>query len=289
VLLLVPAGDGPADAAAVPAWIAAVPGAPVSSEQGFPAVVFDKEHPVWRDLRDERGQVLLRNLRIARCLPLTVTGEARALLGLEDGRTLLGALRLGHGSVYASGLAFDPAWSTLPLKGGFLALAQSMALTHPPVETNVVPLVAGQRIPRSADLQGVAEVTYVKGAPIAWKGPVGALPVLPRAGVYAVEAGDVLKYVSVRAADRENREEYITDPQVPLLGNASHTVVPFEGASAMLARIARLREGVETYLPLLLAALAAIALEGFVANPKPRSKSAPPASRSAAGGEGEPQ
>lgn len=274
VLLIALNGVEPVDAGAVPEWIAAAPGALVSDESGLSAVVFEKEDRLWQDLRDDQGEVLLRNVRIRRCEPLTLSDGARALLGLEDGRPLLSVTPLRYGSVYACGLAFSAEWSTLPLKGGFLALAQSMALTHPPIGTNVVSLVAGQRIPESADLEGVAEVTVVKGAPIAWKGPVGALPVLPRAGVYALQAGDVLKYVAVRADDHEDREQYVTDPRVPLLGSVSHTVIPFEGASSMLARITRLREGLDMFLPLLLAALVAVVLEGFVANPKPRTHAA---------------
>ena len=80
---------------------------------------------------------------VARCQALQQAGAA--LMGLEDGRPLLSVHALGSGAIVLSGLAFDPDWSNLPLKGGFLALAQSMALLRLATPTGVESMVAGNR------------------------------------------------------------------------------------------------------------------------------------------------
>ena len=92
--------------------------------------MLDKASAIFDDLRDEKGDVALRNVKVFRFLPLRLPAQAAPLLGLEDGRIVLASQKVGQGLLLASGLAFDPAWSTLPLKPAFVALAQGMALNR---------------------------------------------------------------------------------------------------------------------------------------------------------------
>lgn len=237
--------------------------------EGAPALVFQKGAALFDDLRDEKGEVALRNVRVFRFAPLTVNPNATALLGLEDGRPLLTEERLGNGRVFASAVGFDAQWSTLPLKGGFLALAQSMALIGDEPSNTVTRLVAGERV---AGLGG-NEPTHIRsltGSPLDWKGKAAEAPVFPRAGVYAVEVNGQVNYVSVRASEKEGRWQYVSGSAVPALGGLAHSVRLYTSPETLAAEFRTISRGVDLYLPLFLAALVALVTEGWLANQPPK-------------------
>jgi hypothetical protein len=266
-LIIVP-GQGPG--ASAPAWVGCLPEQAEGHPEGLPLIVFQKSASVFDDLRDAKGDVSLRNIRAFRLSSLQTTGEATGLVGLEDGRVVLAQRRWGKGTVFASGVAFDSSASTLVLKSGFLALSQSMALTATEGAEASLSLVAGERVILPGTESGLVHIRSLVGGALDWKGESSKLPVLPRAGVYAVEAGGQTHHVVVRSAAAEGRSKFIGDGNVPALVGLKYVVRPLEDLASFVKDAQRTGSGLDFYLPLLLLALAALLVEGWLANLPPR-------------------
>jgi len=274
--LIVPATAGGGYFGSPPDWVASPPGFGQSVSNGLALTVLDRTHPIFNDLREANGGVALRNVKVFRFCPLAAATNAAPLLGLEDGRALLTEQKIGRGRLFACGLAFDSAWSTLTLKPAFLALAQNLVLTPGGGAANVTPLVAGEplRLPLTAD--PVVEVQSLGGGPLDWKGKLSQLTTLPRAGVYAVRSETETSYVTVRSADKEGRQQFITDRSLPALGALAYAVKPFNGGDSLVSEFKRLEKSLDLSPLLLLLALLALAAEGWLANPVPqKSRTAP--------------
>ncbi len=250
--------------------VGAAPGPQETSDAGAPLLAFQRDAALFSDLRDAKGDVVLRNLRAFQFQPLRLAGPTTALFGLEDGRALLAESRLGNGTVFTSGLAFDTAWSTLPLKGGFLALAQGLALAGGDALEAFLSVTAGDR--PLALLRGPEPIAIqtVAGSPLEWNGAAANLPVFPRSGVYAVRVGTNTTYVSVRSSDQEAQRQFITGGRVPALGSLRATVEDFTDVATLAAQARRTQTAMELFLPLLLLTMLCLALEGWLANPPPR-------------------
>ena len=257
-------------------WLGAVPEAMVEAQQGFPVLAFQKGAAVFGELKDERGDIFLRNLRAFKFHPLKLEEKTLALFGLEDGRVFLAERQLGKGLVFTCGLGLDPTWSTLPLKGGFLALAQSMALLGGDAGAeNLVSLTAGDKlltVPPGATNLHLQSIT---GNLLDWKGEPNKRPIFPLAGVYAADFGGQSIYASVRASAREGEAQFVKGESVPALGTVAHVVRTFDNADAILAEVRKLSRAVDFFLPALLLGFLCLMAEGFLANPRPL-KAAPP-------------
>jgi hypothetical protein len=197
---------------------------------------------------------------------------------LEDGTIVLAAQSVGQGMLLASGLAFDPAWSTLPLKPAFVALAQGMALNHAGAPESIASLVAGEPL---AGMPGGAETLAVQslgGSPLDWKGLAGQFATFPRVGVYALRMGRQTNWVAVRSSEKEGRRKFIAGGTVAALGNLPYAVDSLSGSAGARPDFRRQERSLDLSLPLLLLAFASLALEGWLANPpamKPRPAAAP--------------
>lgn len=269
-LLVVPSAD--AGVAATPSveWIGVTPTPPEKNEQGSPLLAFKKESPIFSDLRNEKGEVMLRNIKAFKFQPLRLPEQTTALFGLEDGRALLAEKRMGRGTVFVSGLAFDSAWTTLPLKAGFLALAQSMALSGGEAMDALLNVTAGDKALALVRGNDLISIQAVAGSPLDWKGEPANLPVFPRSGVYVARTGTNTAYVSVRGADREGQRAFITGDRIPALGSLSATVREFSDVETIAAQARKTQVAMELFLPLLLLAMLCLAAEGYLANPLPR-------------------
>jgi hypothetical protein len=240
--------------------------------------VLDKAGAIFDDLRDDKGEVALRNVKVFRFLPLRLSAQAAPLLGLEDGSVVLAAENVGRGLLLACGLAFDPAWSTLPLKPAFVALAQGMALNHAGTPESTASLVAGEPL---AAIPGGAETLAVQslgGSPLDWKGPAGQFATFPRVGVYSLRAGRETRWVAVRSSEKEGLRKFIAGGTVPALGNLPYSVDSISASAGARPDFRRQARSLDLSLPLLLLAFGCLALEGWLANPpsmKPRL-AAPP-------------
>jgi hypothetical protein len=267
--LLLPSPGGLAGGGTKPDWPAIAPESLRGSSNGLALAVLDKANAIFDDLRDEKGEVALRNVKVFRFLPLRVPAQAVPILGLEDGTVVLASQTVGRGLLLAGGLAFDPAWSTLPLKPAFVALAQGMVLNHAGAPENITSLVAGEPL---TGLSGGAEPLTVQslgGSPLDWKGQAGQFTTFPRVGVYALRQGRETRWVAVRSSEKEGRRKFISGDTLPALGNLAYSVDTTSGSASVRSKFRRQERSVDFSLPLLLLAFACLALEGWLANPPP--------------------
>ena len=268
-LLVVPALTATA-AVRAPAWLGVTCAALETQPKGAPVMIFRNNSASLADLRDENGQVTLRAIKAFKFQPLHPVNDQDAVFGLDDGRALFVEHPVGKGVIFASGLAFEPNWTTLPLKGAFLAIAQGMALTHAATADNTLAIVAGERLLGTSDEP--AEIKSLAGSPLDWRGTTGHLPVLPRAGIYTCTTGATTRYLAVRSSDKEGRPRFVTGNQVPLLTGVPHTVRDFTDLTTFLRQATRINRGLDLFLPLLLAAILMVLLEAWFANPARRTK-----------------
>ena len=268
-LLVVPPPTTSAEIPTTPPWLSIAPEGLRSVSNGLTLTVLDKANAMFADLRDEKGEVLLKNLKAFKFQPLRLGSTNTPVLGLEDGRVVFAEQRVGKGLVLASGLAFDANWSTLPLKPGFVALAQGMALAPATSGTNLVSAVAGESLRLAPADAGPIQVQSLGGGPLDWKGAAAELSTLPRAGLYSVRVGDKTTFVAVRAADKEATQTFLTTATLPALGPLKFTLEDLAGGDALVSAVQVQEKSLDLSLPLLLLAFLCLALEGWLANPPP--------------------
>ena len=251
-LLVVPALAATA-AVRPPAWLGVAADGLTVQPAGAPVMIFRNHSRIFSDLHDPAGQVPLRGIKAFKFQPLRPVNDQDSVFGLEDGRALFVEHPVGQGVVFASGLAFDPSWTTLPLKGAFLAIAQGMALAHVSGTNNTVALIAGERL--SGTNTEPAEIRSLAGSPLDWRGDSGHLPVLPRSGIYTLKTGQTTRYIAVRCSAAEGQARFLTGPQVPRLAGIPHTVRNFTDLPTFLDQSLRISRGLDLFLPLLLLAM----------------------------------
>jgi len=267
--LLAPSPGGLAAGGTRPDWVTIAPENLRVSSNGLALAVLDKASAIFDDVRDEKGEVALRNVKVFRYLPLRVPAQAAPILGLEDGTVTLAAQNVGRGLLLASGLAFDPAWSTLPMKPAFVALAQGMVLNHAGAQAGITSLVAGDPLPApSADADSLV-VQSLGGSPLDWKGQAGQFTTFPRVGVYALHRGQETRWVAVRSSEKEGRRKFITGDTLAALGTLPYSVDSLSGSESVRSNFRRQERSLDLSLPSLLLAFACLALEGWLANPPP--------------------
>ena len=269
-LFVVPACDRSAAIPTVPTWLGISAGERQVSQEGVPILVFEKESELWRDLQSDRGGVMMGDVRAFGFMPLTVNDGGTALLGLENGLVLLARRRVGKGTVYASGIAFDTTWSNLPLKGSSLAVVQSMALLRPDPPQDVACMVAGNAMLPGQAAQTPVHLTSLAGGAMDWKGPAKTMPVFTAPGFYMASFSNGTTYAAVRCSPAEGEPMFLQDDAVPVMGPIAHSVSTFTDTVAMLKKVRTARRGVSLLLPLLLLATACVLAEGWVVNTVPR-------------------
>lgn len=247
-------------------WLEASLGPLENREQGFQTILLEKGAQIWEDLRDEKGNLHLRQVRVTKAHPLQLKGDYTVYLTLEDGRPLLASRRFGKGRCYVSGLAFDPAWSNLPLKAGFLAMAQNMVLSGQAGGNQAVLQTAGERLLPSTGMPEEFHLRSLAGNPLDWKGRKDRLPVLARTGVYLAEAGGVTDYTAVRSSEKEGIYRFVNDRQAPALAGLEHSIQTFTTREDLLLLAKSLRQGAALQTPLYLLVIAGVLLELWLAN-----------------------
>lgn len=265
-LLVVPDAGSAPDPTAVPEWLGAKPGPRETPKEPLSLIPLDKEAPLFASLRDPDGRIRLRQIRVSQFLPLETGTNATALLGLEDGRPLLTQQSRGSGRIYASGLALSGAWSTLPLKPAFLALAQQLALEGATSSAAMTPLQAGDPIP--APPAGTVRLRSETAPPVEWKGDSARLPVPSRSGIWSLESSAGTFRYAVSANPGEGRFTTLSGNGVPAALGLPHTVETAGSASSVAERIRRDRRGARLFHPLLIACLVALLAESLLANPR---------------------
>jgi hypothetical protein len=269
-LLILPSASDAPSVGPIPDWVGGTVGEEQQVKAGLPALVFQKNVRLFDDLRDAKGDVLLRSLRAFRFRVLRLVDEKSGLAGLEDGRALLAGRQVGEGTVFLCGLAFDPSWSNLPLKAGFLAVAQSMALCAGGAQ-KVMKLTAGERSLLEGPSNAVVRIrSLASDVPMDWKGAGGHMPIFARSGVYVIENGPHQTYVAVNASARESREAYLSGKEVPAAGGLAYSMDNYRSANDLMAKLKRRRVGLDFYTPFVLACLLALVTEGWLASSPPK-------------------
>jgi hypothetical protein len=252
-----------------PGWLSVTPGPLQRVQAGLALSALATTHRMFNDLRDEKGEVALHNVKAFKFYPLRAAAANNPLLGLEDGRVVLAEQSVGRGRLLASGLAFDSGWTTLPLKPGFVALAQNLALTQAAAPTNILSLVAGEPLRLSLSQEAAIRVQSLAGSPLDWKGPAARLATLPRSGIYAVRSGDETVYWAVRSSEKEGRQRFLAGAALPALGKLPYAVRNLAGEQGLVSEFRKLDKSLDLGWLLLLLAFAAFFAEGWLANPLP--------------------
>ena len=265
-LFLLPAAQsGAAISRQPPEWLGASPGVVNKPSAPEPVVLLRPGDEVWRDLLDSAGQPQLGALRVFQYVPIKTGPDWQTLIASARGAPLLARLPLDRGQVFASGLAFTPKWSSLPLKASFVVLMQNAVFG---AQTGHLPLQsirAGEDFHFDApDVQ--ASVKSLAGAALDWQGLAHDFLGFPRAGVYAIGQRDHASWLTVSADADEADSHFLPLGPVALLRNLPHEVVPLVHAEDVTRADAALGAGTPLYRWLLLAALLLLLAETWLAN-----------------------
>lgn len=262
-LVVVP---GAGQAPALPAWVGARMSALEQTAEGVGVVVFQDGAELLLDLRAGEGP-RLGGVKAFRFHPLEAAVDGEAVLGLEDGRALLVAHPEGEGTVFTSGVAFDAAWSTLPLKAAFLAIAQRMALSSETGGALVSGIVAGERPRHPFEGTKAVVVRSVAGSALEWKGEGSLVPSLPRAGVFSIKSGEEPSaIIGVRSSEREGLMRYVVGDRIPALGALPHRVRELDDVDSFVRSLSEERHGRDLYPHLVVLALLCLMGETWLAN-----------------------
>ena len=215
-LLILPSVTGTVPTGNNPDWLGAVPG-PIQTP-GKPTTldVLDRRAPVWGALRDDHGKTAIRRFVARRYHILNLSDSYQPVIGAGFQQPVLAHRRLGHGNIYVSGIAFDPAWSSLAIDptGAGMLLIHNIALTNVKQADNTLDLVAGETLPTQDGLGPGSRIVSLVGDPLRLTLNSGAMPLFARAGVYSILTSDDSRYVSVRASPKEGTALFITDNNV---------------------------------------------------------------------------
>ncbi len=264
-LVPTPAGD-----AAIPhlsaEWLDANPEPRHTPTEAEPVVLSQDGDAIWRDLRDADGRPHLGLLRVFQYRPINLgVGNWQVLISSAKGGALFARRNLEKGRIFASGLAFTPKWSSLPLKGGFVVLMQNAAFGDQAEHIPVQEVRAGEGF--HFDLpSGLAAIKSLAGSALDWQGQVREFEGLPRAGVYEISQHNQVSWVAVSANPDEADPHFLPVGQVALLHNLPHEVLTLASADDITTKQLTKNSGTSLYRYLLLAALILLIAETWLAN-----------------------
>ena len=250
-----------------PSWLHIKFGPPIVNDKGLPVMVLNKPLAVWDDLRNDSGEVMVNQMRVFKACPLTPLTGVVPLLALQDGTPILTQQSIKKGTLFVSGMELDTKASTLPLKAAFIALIHNMALSGQGLNGGTTTLVAGTKPPGLEGSDLPVHLHALTGGILEWQGPGRNLPALPRAGIYSLTVNNVTTLIAVRSAMDEGRESFIETKVIPALNDLVYRVDDYHDSESLIRIVRQQRIGLELYLPLLLLALAAAVLEGWIINP----------------------
>jgi hypothetical protein len=265
-LFLLPAPNGGATIAKPPpAWLGASPGVLNKPSGPEPVVLLRPGDDLWRDLLDSSGQPSFPALRVFQYVPLVTGADWQTLIASARGAPLLARRTLDRGQVFASGLAFTPKWSSLPLKAGFVVLMQNAVFGAQSGQLPLEAMRAGDDFHFDA-ADAPTSVKSLAGAALDWQGIAHDFPGFPRAGVYAITQRDRNSWLAVSADPTEADPHFLPVAPVPLLHNLDSDVVPLARAEDVTRADPGHGSGTSLYRWLLLSALLLLLAETWLAN-----------------------
>jgi len=260
---------------------------------GVRLAVSNRDTQFWRQIEQIVGDLSAEPMAAYAFCPLDLTEDFTSLLSAGTKKTVLAHRALGKGTIFVSGIAFSPTWSTLPLSGLGVVLTQRMAVCRagsaPPglsssgelggasparqttTDLCVLPLVTGER-PPVWPTDDEIELLSLAGDALEWKGRPSEMPAFPRTGVYLATIGDQKHCLAVRASPREGEYRFVEGPDVPVARSWSHTIVPFAADADYTQYHAGQAKVVELYVPLLLLLTLALLFEGLLGASRARSR-----------------
>jgi hypothetical protein len=247
-----------------PSWIGAAPGLVHTAKDPEPMLLLQNGDSVWHDLRDDSGRPDLGTLRAFEYRPVQTPGkEWTPLIAAGKGGTLLARRDLGHGHILASGLAFTPKESSLPLKAGFVVLVQN-ALFGERTETIPVRLIhAGDEITLPT---GSITIKSLAGSALSWQGPSRNFDGFPRAGVYEIRQPDHVEWVAASGDPDEALPDFLPLGSIALLRNLPHDIKALNVAEELTRFDASPAAASSFYRWLMLAALLILLAETWLAH-----------------------
>jgi hypothetical protein len=262
-LLLVPRSTG-ANAASTPAWIGAQLGNLHQAVVPEPILALEDGDPIWHDLRDGSGRPQLGTVRAFQYRPILAAGpEWRPLLAAGQGGTLLARREFGQGHLLASGLAFTPQESSLPLKAAFVVLVQNAIFGERSESLPVRLTQAGDPVDLAGDS---VTIKSLAGSALAWSGAGRNFPGFPHAGIYEIQQGDHTEWIAASANASEAHPDFLPLAAIPLLHNLPHEVEPLTGEDDLTSIDSTSAGAASLYRWLLLTALLVLLAETWVAN-----------------------
>ncbi len=129
-LLIVPSLMPGSDTSAVqaPAWLGAGVHAREAYKTGVRLAILSRDAPFWHQIEQVIGDVSAEPVAVYAFCPLDLSAGLTPLLGAGTKKVILAHKAVGKGNVFVSGVAFSPRWSTLPLSGLGVVMAQRMAV-----------------------------------------------------------------------------------------------------------------------------------------------------------------
>jgi hypothetical protein len=265
-LFLLPSPDTVAAVAKpAPDWLGASPGILNKAADPEPVVLLRPGDPFWQDLLDSAGQPKLGALRVFQYLPLKTGADWQTLIASAKGAPLFARRALDRGQIFASGLAFTPKWSSLPLKAGFVVMMQNAVFGAQAEHLPIQPIRAGDDF-RFDFPDAQANVNSLAGAALDWQGVAHDFAGFPRAGVYAISQRDRTSWLTVSGNVDEADPHFLPLAPVPLLYNLASDVVPLVHADDVTHSGAAQGAGMSLYRWLLLVALLLLLTETWLAN-----------------------
>jgi hypothetical protein len=248
----------------VPAWVGAKLGTSHTATDAEPMLLLQEGDPVWHDLRDESGRPQLGTLRAFQYQPVQTTGDGwQPLIASGKGATLLARRTLGKGRILASGLAFTPKESSLPLKAGFVVLVQN-AIFNDSAETIPVRLIhAGDEV---ALPNHNITIKSLAGSPLSWQGLGQTFAGFPRAGVYEIRGGENVEWITASGDPDEAHLDFLPLGPIPLLRSLPHDIAPLAHEDDLTHLDTTPATASSFYPWFLLAALIVILAETWLAN-----------------------
>ena len=270
-LLLAPPARRRMGAVSAPNWIgAAVTDLEKPAEQ-VPLDVLSEDHAFWNDLRGPGGRVRLVGAYARQFHPVILPRDSKTvpLLGQGNRKTILALAERGRGRVICSGIAFTRRWSTLQQMKAFVVMAQTVALGSGSVEIgSSMSLVAGHAPESLPGKDSTMRIVSLVGDPVEWEGTRDQFPRLVRSGGYEMRIGEKRYGLSVRGSVEEGSQKFVTDQNVPVMGEIDHKVVALNDDDELKALLVASRTGIDLYLPLLLLAMVAMIAEGILGSPR---------------------
>jgi hypothetical protein len=265
-LFLVPASDtGVAISHPAAAWLDASLGVTQTPAEEEPMMLLQQGDSIWNDLRDTDGRPKLGLLRAFQYHPVKTGPDWQILVGSAKGATLLAMRNFEKGRIYASGLAFTPKWSSLPLKAGFVVLVQNAVFGDQSEHIPVQSLQAGEEF--YFDLPGdEAAVKSLAGSALDWHGQARDFAGFPRAGIYEIDQHDHVTWAAVSGNADEADPDFLALGPVPLLRNLPHEVAALIHEDDVTQTRLSGSSGTSLYRWLLLAALLVLLAETWAAN-----------------------